>query len=101
MSAPVSASIQSAPVTPVKPDYNGIIAGYMGKKDQLQAYTLKHKAVLTLTKHYLHLLIATQDAFPDMSHMSSFTSSVLELAQLDWKHKVQTMVENQVLVSSI
>ncbi|KAF8525771.1 hypothetical protein BU17DRAFT_62344 [Hysterangium stoloniferum] len=53
------------------------------RADQLRAYTPNHKRFFNHTKQYIHLFLATQDAFPTIEVSENFIVNAVQFANTD------------------
>ncbi|KAF8578502.1 hypothetical protein K439DRAFT_1621298 [Ramaria rubella] len=73
---------------------SGLIKGAEGNPAQAQSYTPGHRSMLALAKRYMHLFIATQDAFPDLATMRNFVVNAIQLTSKDMEITVERTVGN-------
>ena len=68
---------------PPSPATSGIVPGFESKQDQLRAYKPDRQKVINQAKKYIHLYLATLDAFPAPDTAKQFIQNALDTANED------------------
>lgn len=56
------------------------------KPDNLLSYMKDYQEVITQAKHYMHLFLVTEDAFPKLLTINKFITSALHYTNKDFPH---------------